>query len=235
MLATIAQSNVAGAALMSPVTFRAMVSATIVTLFFTPYFVAAAPWAGARCEGLLLRWQRGIRPARSRTESAPLDECAATARFEGTEEGVNAASGLILIVGFGPAGQRVAEGLMDSHERQIEAVDLNPATLEIAHRYGLVAHLGDATHRDILEHAGIYKARVVVITVPDHATTRQLIYLVRDLAPNAFIVARCRYHILHWELLHAGAHEVVDEEDQLGRRLAAQVRKHVQTPDDTLD
>jgi hypothetical protein len=66
-----------------------------------------------------------------------------------------------------------------------------------------------------------------VLTVPDHATTRHLIRLVRDLAPDAFIVARCRYHVLHWELLHAGAHEVVDEEDQLGRRLAAQVRKLV--------
>ncbi len=67
------------------------------------------------------------------------------------------------------------------------------------------------------------------ITVPDHATTRHLIHLVRDLAPDAFIVARCRYHVLHWELLRAGAHEVVDEEDQLGRRLAAQVRKLVGT------
>ena len=63
--------------------------------------------------------------------------------------------------------------------------------------------------------------------MPDHATTRHLIHLVRDLALDAFIVARCRYHVLHWELLGAGAHEVVDEEDQLGRRLAAQVRKLV--------
>ena len=69
--------------------------------------------------------------------------------------------------------------------------------------------------------------------MPDHRTTRSLIHLVRDIAPEVFIVARCRYHILHWELLHAGAHEVVDEEDQLGRRLAAQVRKLVGRPDET--
>ena len=124
---------------------------------------------------------------------------------------------------------------MDSHQEQMVAVDLNPNNIEIACRYGLVAHIGDATQRDILEHAGIYKARAVVVTVPDHATTRDLIYLVRDLAPDAFIVVRCRYHILHWELLHAGAHEVVDEEDQLGRRLAEQVRKLVGRRDDTTD
>ena len=96
-----------------------------------------------------------------------------------------------------------------------------------AEKSHLGAHLGDATHRDVLEHAGIYGARAVVITVPDHTTTRNLIHLVRDIAPEVFIIARCRYHVLHWELLHAGADEVVDEEDQLGRRLAAQVRKLV--------
>jgi hypothetical protein len=71
--------------------------------------------------------------------------------------------------------------------------------------------------------------------VPDHATTRHLIHLARDLAPDALIVARCRYHVLRWELLSAGAHEVVDEEDQLGRRLAAQVRKLVGKPGDLPD
>jgi len=225
VLATIAQSNIGGAALMSPVTFRAMVSATILTLLFTPYFVAAAPWAGARCERILLRRRQG--PAGPNIERVPLDERSTSS--EGKEEAVNAPSDLILVIGFGPAGQRVAESLLDSHQQQTVAIDLNPKNIEVAHRYGLVAHLGDATHRDILEHAGIYKARAVVVTVPDHATTRHLIHLIRELAPEAFIVARCRYHVLHWELLNAGAHEVVDEEDQLGRRLAAQVRKLVGT------
>ena len=84
------------------------------------------------------------------------------------------------------------------------------------------------SHRDILEHAGIYRARAVVITVPDHATSRHLIHLVRDLVPEAVVIARCRYHFLHWELLHAGAHEVVDEEDHLGILLAAQVRQLIE-------
>ncbi len=235
VLAIIAQRSVGDTALMSPVTFRAMVSATIVTLLFTPYFVAAAPWIGARCEGILLRRRRRQAPARLDTKPVPLDECATTTGSQGTEESLNTPSDLILIVGFGPAGQRVAEGLMGSHQRQMVAVDLNPINIGIARRYGLVAHLGDATHRDILEQAGIYKARAVVVTVPDPATARHLIYLVRDLAPDVFIVARCRYHVLHWELLHAGAHEVVDEEDQLGRRLAAQVRKFVGSPNDMAD
>ena len=226
VLATIAQSNIEGAALMSPITFRAMVAATILSLLLTPSLVSVAPWAGARCERILLRWR--ARPGRAQVE---LDEC--TTGTEEAEVANNGSPDLILVVGFGPAGQRVAEELLDSHQQQVVAIDLNPKNIEIARQYGLIFHLGDATDRDILEHAGIYRARAVVVTVPDHATARQLIHLVRDLAPEAFVVARCRYHVLHWELLRAGAHEVVDEEDQLGRCLAAQVRRFVGTSEET--
>jgi len=42
--------------------------------------------------------------------------------------------------------------------------------------------------------------------------------------PSVVVVARARYHVFRWELELAGAH-VVDEEDQLGLRLAAETRK----------
>lgn len=218
VLATIAHSDAAGTSLISSTTFHAIVSTTILTLLCTPYLVSAAPRVGARCDQWMRRWRPANQPVAVPEATEP--------KHAVDPEG-------IVIIGFGPAGQRVAEGLLDSHQQQMVAIDLNPDNIEIARRYGLKAHLGDAARREILEHAGIYQARVVVVTVPDHTTTRHLIHLIRDLAPEAFLVARCRYHVLHWELLGAGAHEVVDEEDQLGRRLAAQVRKHVGTPGET--
>jgi CPA2 family monovalent cation:H+ antiporter-2 len=126
----------------------------------------------------------------------------------------------LFIIGFGPAGQRVAEGVIDPHYRRIVVVDINPDNIATAQRYGLHGILGDATQTEILEHAGIQRARVVAIVLPDHNTTRHLIHLVRDLAPDAHIIVRCRYHIRHWELMSAGADQVVDEEDQVGRQLA---------------
>ncbi len=231
VLGITAHSDDAGNALITTTTFHAMVSATILTLLFTPYLVGGAPRIGTRCENMMLRWRRshgGATPMARRTptnEITMLPEEAIPTRSAGLDS--------IMIIGFGPAGQRVAEGLMDSHQQQMVAIDLNHENIDIAQRYGLKSLLGDATQREILEHAGVYETHVVVVTVPDHATVRQLIHLVRDLAPKAYIVARCRYHVLHWELLAAGAHEVVDEEDQLGRRLAAQVRKHVGTAGDT--
>ncbi len=236
VLATIAQTSVDGTALMSSATFRTMVTATIVTLLFTPYLVAAAPKFGARCEAILLGKPLQQSPKRSDAERRILDESAEPSGAAKAPKTRDDISDLILIIGFGPAGQRVAERLRGPFQRQMVAIDLHAENIAVARQLGLEAHVGDATHRDILEQAGIYKACAVVITTPDHAAARHLIHLVRDLAPKAFIVARCRYHFLHWELLRAGAHEVADEEDQLGRRLAAQVRKLVgNAPDDNAD
>lgn len=234
VLATIAQSDAAGTALISSSTFLALVSAIIVTLLFTPYLVAVAPRAGVSGERLIERWQRALWPASAKANSA-IEDGPGTIASQETELAEAGHSGLILIVGFGPAGQCVAEDLMDSHQRQMVVVDLNPDNIEVARRSGLKAHLGDATQRDILEHAGIHQSHAVVVTTPDHATTRHLIHLVRDIAPDAFLVVRCRYLMLHWELLRAGAHEIVDEEEQVGRRLAEHVRKLVPTSNNTRD
>ncbi|MEX2187109.1 MAG: cation:proton antiporter, partial [Pirellulales bacterium] len=211
VLATIAQRDVDGTVLMSTTTFRAMVSATIISLLATPYLVAVSlgvgAWFAARVSGPSVGRDlagEGPRPdARSPVAGTPTET--------------------MVIVGFGPAGQRVAEGVIDPHYRGIVVVDLNPDNVAVAQRYGLRGILGDATQTEILEHAGIQRAKVVVIALPDHNTTRHLIHLVRDLAPDAHIIVRCRYHVRHWEMLNAGADEVVDEEDHVGRQLAERV------------
>jgi len=210
VLATIAQTPLEGVALMPAGTFRALVSATIISLLLTPYLVALAQRAGSWVDELLS-------PVAARRGKPHLDAAAPL------DEG-DVASDSILIIGFGPAGQRVAEGVMSSRPNRIVVVDLNQDNVDIARRYGLDGVLGDATQTEVLEQAGVSHARIVVIVLPDHNTARQVIFHVRHLAPNAQVIVRSPYHLRHWELLNAGAHEVVDEEDEVGKRLAARVR-----------
>lgn len=211
--------------IMGEETFRGVVSATIITLLLTPYLVAAAPVVGAVVERWLLRappWQRRKQKLTAVAEVLAVGNGgSASLRHRGRR---------VLLVGFGPAGQRVAEGLLDAYRDQLTVVDLNPDNLKVAERYGLPAHLGDATRPEILEHAGIADARVVVITTPAPQTGRQIVHQVRALAPDAMIVARSRYHVFHWELLFAGAQVVVDEEDLVGRRLARVVHQFLHQP-----
>jgi CPA2 family monovalent cation:H+ antiporter-2 len=74
--------------------FELVVTATIGTLFMTPYLVAAAPRIGSVVGRLLAR----------RTQAQHL--------LDEMFEQPAGKSGHIVIVGFGPAGQRVAETLM---------------------------------------------------------------------------------------------------------------------------
>jgi CPA2 family monovalent cation:H+ antiporter-2 len=81
------------------------------------------------------------------------------------------------------------------------------------------ARLGDATRPEVLEHAGIATALVLVVTLPDHIAARLIIAEVRATHPGLPVVARARYH-RHVEGLKLGPEDlVVDEEEAVGRLL----------------
>jgi CPA2 family monovalent cation:H+ antiporter-2 len=194
--------------------FQVMVSATIVSLLVTPYLVAAGPRVG----GWLGRWWD---PRRGPTRRDPTIDDEDRSDADGTATIIDDS---IMIIGYGPAGQRVAEELMGEFRERIAVLDMNIDNVKFAWRYGLAAVVGDATQIDVLEHAGVGRARVVVITVPSVAAARQLIHHVRHISPSALVICRSRYHIHRWELLRAGADAVIDEEDQVGHRMALEVQ-----------
>mgnify|MGYP005848172435 CR=1 FL=1 len=202
---------------------KLIVAVTVLTLLVTPYLVKSAPlWAG-RVEGLLARHRK--------REPAPPGGEAETGKTAAPEpekpEGPR-----ILIVGFGPAGQRVAESLIARHNQRMLVLDLNVRAASIAERYGLAMHVGNAAQAEVLEAAGIRQVSVVVLTLPDPAAARAAIHQIRLLNPSATVIVRARYHAYRWELHMAGAEIVVDEEEQVGLRLAAEARRAIQQQDE---
>lgn len=186
---------------------RLIVSATIITLFLTPYLVATAP-----------RFAPRIVEAMRRIGLVKAPRAAADDTSVGT-------SGHTLLIGFGPAGQTVGRVLAERRE-EVVVLDLNPRSVETAAGMGLVGQIGDATHADVLLHAGLQTARTVVVTIPDPSVAAQIVRLVRATAPEALVIARARYHMYVDEIRASGADEVVDEESLTGRRLAARLRRH---------
>jgi CPA2 family monovalent cation:H+ antiporter-2 len=138
----------------------------------------------------------------------------------------------VLLVGFGPAGQRVAEALMEQHRQGLLVLELNPRNALVAQRYGLRTLVGNADQSEVLERACIHSVQIVVITVPDPAESKQIINLCRGMNPAVRVVVRARYHAYRWELQFAGADTVIDEEEQVGLHLAAEVRKIMDTEEE---
>ncbi len=185
--------------------FDLIVAALMTTLFLTPYLMSLGPQM-ARVVG-----------GRS---SLSLSIAESPNGRPGVPERLR---DHLVIVGFGPAGQRVAELMMAERGVDIFVVDLARRTADLARGYGLRTFIGDATHDEVLARLHVRTAACVVITVPDPWTARHIIQQVRALAPSTPIVVRARYHIHRWQLEMAGADAVVDEEQEVGIRIAAEV------------
>ncbi|HEX2973388.1 MAG TPA: cation:proton antiporter [Tepidisphaeraceae bacterium] len=204
VLAQIARGSLIGEQLLPLVA-----SSSVITLVVTPYLVQLA--------GPAARWLEARRLTASAGELATQDH-ALTADQQAPHD-------RIIIVGFGPAGQRVAEALMEQHRDEIVVIDLNPRSIAVAERYGLRTRVGNAGQPEILQSVGVLYATVVVITIPDPTSSRQVINLCRSMNAEARLLVRARYHAERWELQMTGAWVVVDEEELVGIRLAAETRR----------
>jgi len=177
--------------------YAAIVSSAILTLFLTPYFVSAAPAFG--------RWvDKGFLPrvglARGDEEQAPD----------------------VVIIGFGPAGMAVAGALAET-DLSVAVIDLNRRSIRTAESMGFSGHLGDAQRPEVLEHARVDRARIVVVTLPARSAAITVAHEVRRLAPCAHVVARSRHKLHVGEFESAGAHAVYDDEEAVGAALAEHV------------
>ena len=189
--------------------FDLIVAAMITTLFLTPFLMGLGPQM-ARVVGRRSSLSLNIADSPSGRPGMPEMLC-----------------DHLVIVGFGPAGQRVAELMMAERSLDIFVVELAGRTADLARGYGLRTLIGDATRDEVLERVHVRNAACVVITIPDPGTARHIIQQVRAHAPNTTIVVRARYHIHRWQLAMAGADAVVDEEEEVGIQIAAEVRHRI--------
>lgn len=172
--------------------FDPLVLASVLTLLATPYLFPFSNWVVNQSS-----WSR-LPAAARRTE----------ARGERAD---------VLVVGYGPAGAEVARALAGSGWR-VTVIESNPALVAGVGLESVV--MGDATSPEILAHAGVRRAKALVVTVPDPRVARMIVNLARSMAPEMMTIVRARYHRFLGELWRTGADDVVDEEFLVGKELA---------------
>jgi CPA2 family monovalent cation:H+ antiporter-2 len=173
------------------------VSVSVVTLLLTPLLVSNAPRAGWAAAS---RRKRGGNGGDSSPAALPQTP---------------AVDGMVLIIGFGPAGQSVANSMREAKVPFL-VVELNPATVAQARREGMLAEVGDATHEEVLRHLEVARARAVVLTLPDHRAGLDIVRTIHGFAPGVPLIVRSRYHRFAKDFTDAGATFVIDEEIQVG-------------------
>jgi CPA2 family monovalent cation:H+ antiporter-2 len=129
---------------------------------------------------------------------------------------------LAIIVGFGPVGQAVDQILREASIDTV-VIDMNIDTVNAITRDGRRALFGDASHRDVLEHAGMRRASYLVVTLPHSLNRGPLVAAARQLNPDCRVVVRARYIREAAELAQVGAHVVCFEEVEAAVALAREL------------
>lgn len=179
-------------------TFRLLVSSILATLFVTPLLIRVALSVGEALE-------KRIHP-----KDRPITTI---------EDVFDTSKNLVIVVGFGPSGQRVAELLREHPEVEMLVIDMRQNNVDLALTMDYPAVVGDATSLDFLLHHGITKSRAIVVTIPDHRTAMRIVESVRILDDTVTIIVRARYHTFVSDLETAGATIAVDEEYLTGHQL----------------
>ncbi|ANE03427.1 potassium channel family protein [Corynebacterium crudilactis] len=126
-----------------------------------------------------------------------------------------------VVVGYGTKGRSAVAALLADGvpANQIVVIDTDQVSLDAANNSGLVTVKGSATKADVLRLAGVARARAVVVA-PNLDDTAVLVTLsVREIAPQAMIVASVRESENQHLLEQSGADSVVISSETAGRML----------------
>ncbi len=189
--------------------FQIVLAAAVATMLATPFLVALAPrladrWADRRLGPVHPPASRGDAPI----EPGIIDH--------------------VVIVGFGVNGRLLARVLREAAIPYL-IVELSPEVVRAARSDGQPILFGDSTRREILEHAGVAHAQVVVFAISDPEALRGSIRLARTINPKVEIIARTRMVQEIQGLELSGADQVIAEEFETAIEIFTRVlgRYHV--------
>jgi CPA2 family monovalent cation:H+ antiporter-2 len=179
--------------LLSGNAYQIFLDVTVLTLVATPFIMSLAP----RLADLVLRLPL---PERVKSGSYLMETIKVTAQKDH-----------LIIVGLGVNGRNLARAA-EAGGIPYVIIEMNPETVRQERQRGRPIYYGDGTQEEILHHANIQEARIVVVVINDPAATRRIINLARRLNSRVHIIVRTRYLQELQPLLELGADDVVPEE-----------------------
>ena len=127
----------------------------------------------------------------------------------------------VVVIGYGTKGRSAVDTLVNNgtDRESVVVVDPSPVALEDAHADGLAVVTGDATRREVLRRAGVAEAEQVIITTDRDDSNVLATLTVRQLNPDAWIVAAVREQENAPLMRQSGADSVITSSDAVGRLL----------------
>jgi voltage-gated potassium channel len=141
-------------------------------------------------------------------QSAVQGELIATWERRRVQERIKKLHDHYIICGIGRVGRLVAGGLATEGEAFV-LVERDRARIDALSDKDWLVVLGDATREDVLQRAGIERARGLVAALPTDADNVFITLTARDLSDSLFIVARVNDESTIPKMRKAGANKVI--------------------------
>ncbi|MBI4267409.1 MAG: cation:proton antiporter [Chloroflexi bacterium] len=103
--------------------------------------------------------------------------------------GPSVESGQVLLAGYGRTGQTIAQGLQNAGIPHV-IVDIDPERIADARKSGHPCIYGDASNQNVLSHAGLNKARILLVTFPDPVALVTTVKTALQFNPKLRVIAR---------------------------------------------
>ena len=202
--------------LLSPELYQVFLAASVATMALTPLCIKiSGPVADRLVRYLPVRLTRGKGVLAGREHKLTLTDH-------------------VIIVGYGLNGRNLSRAL--KHLKVPHAViETNPFTVSAEKKRGNHIIFGDGSNREILEHAQISKARIIVVAISDAAAARRISALARRINPNIYIIVRTRYVAEVEPLFRLGVNEVIPEEFETSVEILSRVLKKFLLPEDDIE
>jgi CPA2 family monovalent cation:H+ antiporter-2 len=135
----------------------------------------------------------------------------------------------VLICGYGRTGERIADFLAIESIPFI-ALDADPVRIAQAKDKGINVVFGNADRPEVLQAAGIGRARAVVVSYPDLHSAERVIRIAHRIRADMPIIVRTSDDKDVARLKAAGATEVIPEVLESGLLIAAETLVHAGVP-----
>ncbi len=202
--------------LLNPEQYQLFLAASVATMALTPFAIRyAEPLANYIASRLPSSLKRGTRTTGTSHDRFPMEDH-------------------VIIVGFGINGKNLARVLNGNGIRYI-AIETNHHTVKTERKKGVRIIFGDASRPEILSHALIEKARIVVIAISDATATRRVAAQVRTMRPDIHMIVRTRYVAEMEPLYQLGVNDVVPEEFETSVEIFARVLRTYMVTHDQIE
>lgn len=196
--------------------YQLFLAASVATMALTPFSLRyAEPLANRVAAWLPVSLKQGTRTTGVSHDRFPMEDH-------------------VTIVGFGVNGKNLARVLNGNGIRYI-AIETNHHTVKAERKKGTRIIFGDASKPEILSHALIEKARIIVIAISDATATRRIAAQARMMRPTIHLIVRTRYVAEMEPLFQLGVNDVVPEEFETSVEIFSRVLRTYLIPHDQIE